>query len=62
MKLVNHKCVNCGEVFPLPEGEDGRCSVCGRLLCEECYLGRSGILDEKHIDVCGNCLDKKPLH
>jgi hypothetical protein len=59
VKLVYHKCEACGEKFPIPEGDDPKCSICGRVLCEECFLGRSGILDENRIDVCGTCLGRE---
>jgi hypothetical protein len=53
MKWKKHTCESCHKTFEFPDdGKDERCSVCKRLLCEECWMG-DGFLEP--IDVCCRC-------
>lgn len=54
---VDHFCENCGIRFTLPEDVPTTCPGCMRVLCEECWLGTSGVLTQ--FETCETCQQQK---
>jgi hypothetical protein len=48
-------CQNCGQPWPVMDAEDVKCPSCKKTLCEECWLGATGLMTQH--EVCVPCQD-----